>query len=185
MATLQTRLNNLATRVATECKAIRTLVNGNVADLAALTTTAKTSLVAAINEVRALAAGKQAALGFTPENAATKGQANGYAPLDGSTKIASTYLPSYVDDVIEAATFAALPATGATGVLYVTLDDNQEYRWGGSAYVHLVSSPGTTDNVPEGSVNLYHTAARAIAALAPSLGNTDDDLVAVFNAGLA
>ena len=52
MSTLQTRITDLATRVATECKAIRTLVNGNAADLSALTTTQKTSLVAAINELK-------------------------------------------------------------------------------------------------------------------------------------
>ena len=52
MSTLQTRITDLATRVATECKAIRTLVNGNATDLSALTTTQKTSLVAAINELK-------------------------------------------------------------------------------------------------------------------------------------
>lgn len=50
---LSTNVQNLATRVATEAKALRTLINGNTADLAALTTTAKTSLVAAINELQA------------------------------------------------------------------------------------------------------------------------------------
>jgi hypothetical protein len=53
MATMEVRLRDLATRISTECKAIRTLANGNAADLSALTTTAKTSLVAAINELDA------------------------------------------------------------------------------------------------------------------------------------
>jgi hypothetical protein len=48
---LATNVTNLATRVATEVKSIRTLVNGNVAGLSALDTTAKTNLVAAINEL--------------------------------------------------------------------------------------------------------------------------------------
>ena len=52
MSTLQTRITDLATRVATECKAIRTLVNANSSDLSSLTTTQKTSLVAAINELK-------------------------------------------------------------------------------------------------------------------------------------
>ena len=51
---LSTNVSNLATRIATEVKAIRTLVNGNVADLSALDTTAKNNLVAAINEVKGL-----------------------------------------------------------------------------------------------------------------------------------
>ena len=33
MATLQTNLTNLATRIGTELKAHRTLINGNAADL--------------------------------------------------------------------------------------------------------------------------------------------------------
>jgi hypothetical protein len=57
MATLETRLRDLATRVGTECKAIRTLTNGNATDLAALTTTAKGNLVAALNEVNAKPSG--------------------------------------------------------------------------------------------------------------------------------
>lgn len=50
---LATNVTNLATRVATECKAIRTLLNGNAADLSALATSAKSNLVAAINELNA------------------------------------------------------------------------------------------------------------------------------------
>lgn len=46
MSTLQVRITDLATRVATEIKSVKTLVNGNAADLSALTTTQKTSLVA-------------------------------------------------------------------------------------------------------------------------------------------
>lgn len=52
MSTLATRITDLATRLATECKSIRTLVNGNASDLSSLTTTQKTSLVAAINELK-------------------------------------------------------------------------------------------------------------------------------------
>ena len=52
MSTLQVRITDLATRVATECKSIRTLMNANSSDLSALTTTQKTSLVAAINELK-------------------------------------------------------------------------------------------------------------------------------------
>lgn len=50
---LVTNVSDLATRISTEVKALRTLINGNQTDLSALTTTAKTNLVAAINEVDA------------------------------------------------------------------------------------------------------------------------------------
>ena len=80
------------------------------------------------------------ALGYTPENAANKGVNNGYAGLDGSGKVPSTQLPSYVDDVLEYANVAALPATGETGKIYITLDTNKIYRWSGSVYVEISSS---------------------------------------------
>lgn len=95
------------------------------------------------------------------EATANKGAANGYAPLDASTKIAAIYLPAYVDDVVEYANFAAFPATGTAGLIYVALDTNRVYRWSGSAYVEISPSPGSSDAVPEGSVNLYYTAARS------------------------
>lgn len=82
------------------------------------------------------------ALGYTPENAANKGIANGYASLDGSGLVPSTQLPSYVDDVLEYANLASLPATGTTGKIYVTLDTNKIYRWSGSVYVEITSSAG-------------------------------------------
>jgi hypothetical protein len=90
----------------------------------------------------------------------TVGQANGIAPLDGTGKVASSFLPSYVDDVIEAADFASLPGTGEAGKIYVTLDNGKTWRWSGSAYAEISASPGSTDAVSEGSTNLYHTAAR-------------------------
>lgn len=80
-------------------------------------------------------------------------------------KVPSAQLPSFVDDVIEAANFAALPETGESGKVYITLNDNAQYRWGGSAYVEIVGSPGSTDEVTEGSTNLYFTTARAKAAV--------------------
>lgn len=82
------------------------------------------------------------ALGYTPENAANKGIANGYASLDGAGLVPSTQLPSYVDDVLEYADLASLPATGTTGKIYVTLDTNKIYRWSGTVYVEISSSAG-------------------------------------------
>ena len=84
--------------------------------------------------------GKQDTLGYTPEDTANKGVANGYAELDATGKVPSAQLPSFVDDVIESADFASLPATGESGKIYVTLDDNKSFRWGGSVYVEIASS---------------------------------------------
>tara|TARA_Y100000389_G_scaffold103441_2_gene100323 strand:+ start:3566 stop:10504 length:6939 start_codon:yes stop_codon:yes gene_type:complete len=51
--------------------------------------------------------------------------------------IAADRLPSYVDDVIETGTFSQLPVAGTGGKIYVTLDTNFIYRWGGSSYVQI------------------------------------------------
>ena len=89
---------------------------------------------------------------------ATKGQANGVAPLDANSKIDSQYLPSYVDDVIEAypvsgatalsagwlsATSGGSALTPEAGKIYVLMTDsgdysaNTQFRWGGTTYVKL------------------------------------------------
>lgn len=84
--------------------------------------------------------GKQAALGFTPENSANKGVANGYAGLDAQGKVPSSQLPSYVDDVLEYATQAEFPVTGETGKIYIAQDTNKTFRWSGSTYVEISTS---------------------------------------------
>jgi len=119
----------------------------------------------ALTTIDTAVAAKQSNLGYTAENLAAKGVANGYAGLGGDGRIPAGQLPSYVDDVIEVANFAALPVTGEFGKIYVSLATNLTYRWGGSAYVEIASSPGSTDVVPEGATNLYHTPARAEAAV--------------------
>lgn len=55
-------------------------------------------------------------------------------------KVPASELPSYVDDIIEVANYAALPATGETGKIYVTLDNNKIYRWSGSVYIEIASN---------------------------------------------
>lgn len=62
-----------------------------------------------------------------------------------SGTIDAARLPSYVDDVLEAANLAAFPATGESGKIYVALDTNKTYRWSGSAYVYITS--GAVDSV--------------------------------------
>lgn len=101
-----------------------------------------------------------------------KGAVGGLAELDGSGKVPAGQLPSYVDDVIEAANFAALPGTGDAGKIYITLDNNTQYRWSGTVYVEITSSPGTTDDVPEGSSNLYFTTARVGTAISGAVEKT-------------
>lgn len=91
-------------------------------------------------------------------NSSTKGAANGVCPLDASSKVDAAYLPSYVDDVIEAYARSGATALAAdwlsetsggsaltpeAGKIYVLMADsgdyaaNTQFRWGGSAYVKL------------------------------------------------
>jgi hypothetical protein len=84
------------------------------------------------SELDAVAAAKQ--------SLSEKGEPDGYAELDGTGKVPTSQLPAFVDDVIEAANFAALPGTGESGKIYVTLDDNKTFRWSGSAYTEISAS---------------------------------------------
>lgn len=75
-----------------------------------------------------------------------------YQNLDGNSKIPSTLLPSYVDDVIEGyyssskfyktysnGTYSS-EITGESGKIYVDLSTNKTYRWSGSAFVEISAS---------------------------------------------
>jgi hypothetical protein len=53
-------------------------------------------------------------------------------------------LPSYVDDIIEVANYAALPDPGEAGKIYITLDTGNSYRWSGSVYVDFSASINQT-----------------------------------------
>lgn len=54
--------------------------------------------------------------------------------------ISQSNLPSYVDDVVEVENYDALPETGEAGKIYVDLQTNKVYRWGGSAYAEISAS---------------------------------------------
>ena len=120
------------------------------------------------------------ALGYTAENVANKGIANGYAGLDSAGKVPSTQLPSYVDDVIEVANYAALPATGETGKIYITLDTNNIYRWSGSVYVEI-----STDKAVWGGITgTLANQTDLVAALAAKQNNLNGTGYVKSNAGV-
>ena len=74
-----------------------------------------------------------------------KGAAGGVVPLDDNGMIPSGFLPSFVDDVVEASTEASFPTTGQSSTIYVALDTNKCYRWSGSTYVYI--SSGGVDSI--------------------------------------
>lgn len=79
------------------------------------------------------------------------GAAGGVAPLNAQSQIDATYLPSYVDDVIEGYYYEgefyneeahSSKITGESGKIYVDIGsaDSTCYRYSGSTYIKIVSS---------------------------------------------
>ena len=69
-----------------------------------------------------------------------RGAANGVCPLGSDSKIPGAYLPSYVDDVLEYASYSNFPTTGEAGKIYVAKDTNKTYRWSGTQYTEISAS---------------------------------------------
>ena len=88
--------------------------------------------------------------------------------------IPSSQLPSYVDDVLEYNTRAQFPTTWEKGKIYIAINDDSQWRWTGSTYKKMVSSPWSTDAIPEGSQNLYFTPERAKGAVQSDLNGKAD-----------
>lgn len=74
------------------------------------------------------------------------GAASGVVPLNASSKIDSTYLPSYVDDVIEGYYYNnkfwkegshTTEIAGEAGKIYVDLSTDKTYRYSGTAFVEI------------------------------------------------
>lgn len=84
-----------------------------------------------------------------------KGANNGVCPLDNNGLVSSSFLPSYVDDILEFATFSTFPLTGETGKIYLALDTNIIYRWSGSVYVNITSDNTKQDKIFTYAVNTY------------------------------
>ena len=176
MATLQVRLQDLATRVATECKTLRTAINGNVADLAALTTTAKANLVAALNEVRAMVV----AIDLTD--------------LIDDTAGAGGDITWSVDKIAAelAATGAAVKAEilGGASAAYDTLLELQAYLEGDGASIATINTALAnrvrTDTAAQGLTAPQQANARTNigAQAAAEIGNPDTNFVTTFEAGL-
>ena len=54
--------------------------------------------------------------------------------------VPANQLPGYVDDVLEYADLASFPLHGEASKLYIAIDTNLVYRWGGSTYAVTSSS---------------------------------------------
>ena len=98
--------------------------------------------------------------------------------------IPSAYIPGSVDEIQEYTNFDSLTSTGSesSNVLYITTNNNKIYRWGGTVYVEIVGSPGSTDSITEGAINKYFTIQRASdAAPVQSVANKTGDVSLVIS----
>ena len=110
-----------------------------------------------------------------------KGQSNGYAPLNETGTVPEIHLPSYVDDILEYTDREVFPAIGETGKIYVDLSTGRIYRWSGSVYTEVSTRPPDTNEVPEGTSNLYFTTQRARNSVSAGLGLTYFTETGVFS----
>jgi len=120
-----------------------------------------------------------------------KGIANGYAGLDANAKIPAANMYAVMDEVIEGTyvnttTFndtLGAPVTPGEAKLYQDIttgntNSGKQFRWGGTQFSETVSSPGTTDQVVEGSSNLYFTGARVRATILTGLTTLQNAAIA-------
>lgn len=63
-----------------------------------------------------------------------KGTSGGVAELDANGHVPSSQLPSYVDDVKEYSSVTDFPIPGESDKIYIALDTDLFYRWGGTVY---------------------------------------------------
>ena len=152
---LVVRLTDLSTRIATEVKALRTLINGNAAGLSALTTTNKTNLVAALNELKTLIPAASVSID------------------DASTAAGTTWSSTKINSQINAAIAALVNgAPGSSDTLKELADQLAALV---QADTGLLSFAGaqtlTAEQKTQGCTNL-------------GVGEPETDFVTVFNTGL-
>ena len=140
-------VNDEATARTSADTALGARIDKEIADRTAADTTLETKLQNNINTLEA----KHDAF------VATKGKADGFAPLDGKGLVPANHLPSYVDDVLEVyATYDVNPTGGLTNVqlytdaghqtpvvgesgkIYINVAEGEppyQFRWSGTKFV--------------------------------------------------
>lgn len=175
MATTVQRIIDLATRISTECKSLRTLINGNAADLSALSFSPKTTLVAALNALKTELDSVASAGGATINDAATASTTQTYSV---------TKIRDLVSTSIAALTAGAPTALDTLGELSAALGDDANFA---ATITTALGNRVRTDTATQGLTTQQKTNARTnIGAVgADEIGNPDTNFVTTFEAGLA
>lgn len=171
---LATNVTNLATRVATEAKALRTLINGNAAGLSGLNTTDKTNLVAAINEIEAAVS-------------ASSGINDGVTST--STTWSSTKVNSEIGSRVSALVDGAPTTLDTLNELAAALADDAAFSTTVTAAlanrVRVDAAQGlTAPQQTQARTNIDAASTGSVSTLSTNVGDTTADFVATFNAGL-
>ena len=161
---LDTRIRDLATRMGTEAKSLRTLLNGNAADNSALTTAAKGNLVAAINELKG----------------AIDGINTGAVINDGGSGTTQTWSASKIASEIQSAKNALVNGSA------VALDTLAEIAaaLGNDANFAATMTTALGKRLRYDAAQVLSAAEKTQACANLGIGEPDTDFVATFNAGL-
>lgn len=172
---LSTNVSNLATRIATEVKTLRTMINGNAADLSALTTTAKSNLVAAINEIDA-------------------NSGSSVAINDATTALDSVWSSSKTNGEISTAVNTLVGGAGTAldtlNELALALGSDPNFATtmttalGNRVRVDVDTQGLNATQQLNARTNIQAVGLQAFIDYSASVGPVDTNYVAVFNAGL-
>lgn len=174
MASVTTRLQELAVRIGVELKAHKVLINGNAVDLSALSFGTKSNLVASLNELKALLDQVSTAAGATINDAATNTTTQTYSV----NKIRDLVTTS-INDL----TANAPAALNTLAELAAALGNDGNFA---ATFTTALGNRVRTDIANQGLTLAQQNNARSNigAVAADAVGNTDTDLVAAFNAAL-
>ena len=165
MSTLQARITDLATRMATECKSLRTLINANQSDLSALTTTDKTSLIAAINTL-------QAAIGYIQSGQVTINDASS----GGTITLSATKIASEIQAAKNALTNGAAAALDTLAELAAALGNDANFA--------STTTTALSNRLRFDAAQTLTAAQKTQACANIGVGEPDTDFVTTFNSGL-
>lgn len=174
MSTMQVRLQDLSTAVATVMKQHKVLINNNATDLSALSFGTKANLVTSLNELKTQLDAAVAAAGATINDASS----------------ASTTQTWSINKISAQITAAITAITNGAPAALDTLKELSDAIGADANFAGTITTAlgnrVRTDTAAQGLTTLQKSNARANidAYGSVEIGNPDTDFVAIFQAGL-